>query len=214
MNRKHLITFLIVFFAMTTVGLAQNNNSLPTKAKKTIQNIGEKTGEAMKTAGEKTSETMETVGQAANNALITTKIKAKMVKDNLVSPFKVGVTTKGDGNVYLSGTINTQMEYERAITLTNSVEGVNNINTSKLQIKKSDQPMKDIWMTSKIKGKILQEKLFGDKDIEYWNVNVEINEGVVYLYGWVENDQQRMNIINIAKNTDGVTDVKDKLMVQ
>lgn len=157
------------------------------------------------------------VGVTAENAVadtvITTKIKALYVKSPLANASKIKVTSINQ-NVVLSGHLKTNSQYERAITLADSVQGVKAINADNLLVKTSDAPLTDAYTTAKVKGKFLKEKLFGSKAIEYWPVKVETKDSVVYLTGKVKTAQERSNIVHLAKNVTGVKSVKSAVIIQ
>ena len=71
----------------------------------------------------------ETPGQAFDDATITAKVKAELVKDDTVKARQVNVTTF-EGVVQLSGYVSTEEEKERAETAAMSVTGVRAVENS------------------------------------------------------------------------------------
>ena len=67
------------------------------------------------------------------DSAITTKVKARLATDKMSSLAKVKVDTDRDGVVYLSGTVASQSEAERAITVARETEGVRTVQ-SDLQV--------------------------------------------------------------------------------
>jgi hyperosmotically inducible protein len=61
---------------------------------------------------------------AVKDSIITTKIKAAMVKDEQVRALNIKVDTDDRGKVTLSGKAKNQAEIDRAVTIARSVEGV------------------------------------------------------------------------------------------
>lgn len=78
-----------------------------------------------------TSSTKEFV----KDSIITSKIKAKMAKDNEVSAMHIKVDTDNAGVVYLSGTAKNQAEADRAVAIAKEVEGVTSVE-NKIVVKK------------------------------------------------------------------------------
>lgn len=144
---------------------------------------------------------------------ITGKVKALYANSSLIKGANISVTTVNH-TVFLSGKINTDEEYDKAVSLASSVSGVNDVNASKLRVTSSASPINDSYITAKVKGRLLKEKLFGDKEVEYWPVTVETKNGVVYLRGNVESQAHKNNIINAAKRVKGVKQVESHLAIQ
>jgi hyperosmotically inducible periplasmic protein len=63
------------------------------------------------------------------DSVITTKVKAKLATEHLGSLANVRVDTDKDGVVFLSGTVRSQEEASRAITLARETEGVRSVNS-------------------------------------------------------------------------------------
>jgi hyperosmotically inducible periplasmic protein len=66
--------------------------------------------------------------------------------------------------------------------------------------------LSDSWLTTKI-----QAQYFADDDIKARHINVATRDGVVTLTGFVEAEPQRALAVQIAKTTDGVRQVHDRL---
>lgn len=156
--------------------------------------------------------TMQNTGKIVSDSQITKHAKAKISADKLINKFKLTVSTK-DGVVHLSGKVDSDAQYERVITLVESVDGVKDTKADKLTVKDSKQPMQDTYITAKIKGLILRNKLMGE-DVQYWSVNVETKNGVVFLTGKVESDQQKQKILDIVNSVNGVKSVNSDLKVE
>lgn len=62
--------------------------------------------------------------------MITTKIKAEMVKDKTVSATKIKVDTDGQGVVSLSGKAKSQAEVDRAVAIAKGVKGVTDVHNN------------------------------------------------------------------------------------
>jgi hyperosmotically inducible protein len=65
-------------------------------------------------------------GEAASDAAITAKVQASFAADPLVSASAIGVRTSG-GVVYLTGSVKSEQERQRAIQLVQGVAGVREI---------------------------------------------------------------------------------------
>jgi hyperosmotically inducible protein len=80
--------------------------------------------------------------------------------------------------------------------------------TVKTVASQAGDKLADSWLTTKI-----QAQYFADEDIKARYIKVRSRDGVVTLNGRVDNDDLRQQVVNIAKYTDGVTQVQDQLTV-
>ena len=76
--------------------------------------------------GEKAATVAARVSESMEEGSLTAKIKAKMVLDDLVKARTINVTTDGT-TVILSGTVHSQQERERSLSLAKETEGVTNV---------------------------------------------------------------------------------------
>jgi len=66
----------------------------------------------------------------------------------------------------------------------------------------------DAWITAKVKALLLE-----DEGVKGLDVNVETHRGTVQLSGWVNNPVQIAQAEKIVRGVEGVTGVKNDLMV-
>ncbi|CAA9892347.1 Osmotically-inducible protein Y (fragment) [Candidatus Methylobacter favarea] len=76
----------------------------------------------------------QTPGEFIDDTLITTKVKTAIIDDPKLSAFEINVDTY-QGNVQLSGFVDSQDEINRAAGIAQKVEGVKSV-TNNLQLKK------------------------------------------------------------------------------
>jgi osmotically-inducible protein OsmY len=69
--------------------------------------------------------------------------------------------------------------------------------------------MGDSWVTTKVKGAILNEP-----SLKVLQINVETYKGVVQLSGFVDNAASRDKAAEIARKVEGVTSVKNDLQLR
>lgn len=67
----------------------------------------------------------------------------------------------------------------------------------------SDQPIDDTWITTKVKSSLL-----ADSDVSGLDIEVETVNGVVTLSGQVDRQAQIEHATRIAREIEGVTDVR------
>ena len=78
--------------------------------------------------------TWNKVGQDFSDTGITTAVMAKYVADTSLNIFKINVET-AHGIVFLSGTVDNQVQYNQAIRLARSVDGVKGVDYTKLRMR-------------------------------------------------------------------------------
>ncbi len=66
----------------------------------------------------------------------------------------------------------------------------------------------DGWLTTKVLA-----QYFADREIKARYINVTTRDGVVSLSGYVESPEARMEAVQIARNTNGVRGIEDKLLI-
>ena len=163
---------------------------------------------ALNAASNDTTGSLQKAGNAVGDSAITTNVNSKLSRDKTLRTIKIVVHTT-NGVVTLTGIVNTDTQADQAMTLAAGTEGVKDVNADKLTVKESTQPMSDMLITAKIKGKLLQEKIMGNKDVAFWPVRVETKDGVAYLSGQLDSQEQINNIVKIARVITGVKDVKN-----
>lgn len=70
------------------------------------------------------------------DSVITTKVKAKLAEEKMSSLVHVRVDTDAKGVVVLRGTVKTQEEADKAVSIARGAEGVTSV-TSKIRVKKA-----------------------------------------------------------------------------
>ncbi|RUR14524.1 BON domain-containing protein [Legionella septentrionalis] len=151
-------------------------------------------------------QTMQTSAQP-NDATLTKSVAAILSEYN----GKVNVSVRG-GIVYLSGELPSDTDYDKVIMNAESTKGVSDVNVDNLTVKDSQYPLNDTYITAKIKGALIREDIMG-KDVPSWTVSVETKDGQVYLSGNIGTEQEKQNVLRVAKSIKGVNTVHDKMVV-
>ncbi|HEV2613223.1 MAG TPA: BON domain-containing protein [Gammaproteobacteria bacterium] len=154
------------------------------------------------------------VTAAINDTVITGKIKSSLATNEVTRALQISVETN-NGIVSLSGTAKSETEATKAIEIAESTVGVRSVDTSRLYVQNSGQPLTDAYITAKVKGMFIKHNLITEKQtVPLLGVTVETQNGVVYLSGAVTNRAQRETLINLAKSVDGVADVKSTVKIK
>jgi len=73
---------------------------------------------------------------------------------------------------------------------------------------RAGEQLADSWLTTKV-----QAQYFADDDIKSRYITVTSRDGVVTVKGFVESEDVRQQALQIARNTDGVRQINDQLLV-
>ena len=166
--------------------------------------------------------------QPVADSVITTKVKARLVKDKQVRARDIEVKTV-NGVVELSGTARSTREASRAASIARKVRGVQSVKndiqvsakpTASVREKmpdkdrpattqRSDQPVSDSVITTKIKALYVK-----DKDVSFRAIEVKTVNGVVHLGGTAKSRQEADKAESMARNVEGVKSVKNDIRVQ
>lgn len=159
--------------------------------------------------GYKVTTDPRTVGTQIDDALITAKVKAKLIEDPITKARKIDVDTV-NGVVTLTGLVESEREINRAIEIAKSVPGVkkvvNNLRVGKRGI---GNYLSDKEITAKIKAKFI-----ADPELKALSIDVDTLNGVVTLTGIVERESQRERAVNLAKSVEGVKQVIVNIQVK
>lgn len=143
---------------------------------------------------------------------IVKSIQNRIASDPQVSSVHI-VLSSLEGDVVLSGTVDTGQQATALVEIAQSTPGVTDVITSDLKIKDSEQPFTDAFITAKVKGLFLRDKLFTTKDISVMSVKVETKNGIVHLSGITNSRAELQNAIKIAQAVKGVKKIKSYVTV-
>lgn len=158
-------------------------------------------------AGISACSSTRTVGERTDDAVIKTRVGSALTTDPDVKRLQIDVDVL-DGVVTLRGAVDNAKAAEEAVRLAESTEGVKRV-VNELQIV---SPNDDGSNDSDILGKV-GAKLRADPDIERFDIDVDVVNGVVYLSGIVENEQVKQKAERLATDVEGVLRVQNDLKV-
>ena len=158
------------------------------------------------------------VQEEVADSSVTTKIKTEFAKDTMVNSTNIKVDTEDKGIVTLGGQANTRDEADRAVKIARETSGVisvkNNIvvgeNSKRSATESVKNDLSDVVITTKIKAEFAK-----DKTVSAMRVKVETDDkGVVTLSGTAKSKAEADQAVKLARNTKGVTMVKNDIEVQ
>ena len=137
------------------------------------------------------------------DTIILAQLKNAYFSNNEKIFFNVSVEVT-EGRVLLTGSVDQIDERIEATKLAWSIEGVNEV-INEIQISNDEGILDyadDLIMKTKINAKLLL-----DKDILNLNYSVEVVNGIVYLIGIAQSQEELNSVMNISENTYGVQNV-------
>ena len=159
---------------------------------------------------------LSTVACGQSDAGITTAVKAKLAADDVVKAYQIDVDTERKA-VTLTGTVDSAQAKSRAVELARTTDGVTRVidNIVVSATASADPPpdaqqaaFSDPGITAAVKTKLLADPAVGGLRID-----VDTRTGVVTLSGQVKSQAEREQALKLARETDGVKSVEDKLTV-
>ena len=151
----------------------------------------------------------------AKDAWIDGKAETTLLLNTNLNSFDIN-TDVHDGNVTLTGKVNSSVDKSLAGELIRSLDGVKDVNNELSVMKQhSDKDSKDLSdsLTDSKVATVVKTRLLFSADVSGSDINVDVANGVVTLKGTVSSDAERDLALTIAKNTDDVKDVVDELRV-
>ena len=152
---------------------------------------------------------------AQSDAGITTKVKTKLAADSTVKAHEINVDTK-DRVVTLTGSVDSTAAKDQAVALARGTEGVADV-VDNISVKGPEtatastavgQLIEDSAITAAVKAKLLADTTVGGLKID-----VDTKDGIVSLSGPVKSQTEKDQAIRLARETNGVKDVQDKLVI-
>ncbi len=155
----------------------------------------------------------KTVGEAVSDQTVWAKIRAAFINadiDSLVGSVNVKVS---EGRVLLTGTVSSREDMVKIIKIcwqqTGVKEVINELKLSKDNDTSLKQYAHDSWITTRLKS-----KLFFTKNIKSVNYNIITIDGVVYIIGIAQSQENLSKVTDIASQISGVKEVVSYIRVK
>jgi hyperosmotically inducible protein len=166
-----------------------------------------------------------TTAAPVDDERLVTRVQARYQTDPAIAANQIDVSASG-GTVTLRGAVHSDEARQHAQTVAAAVDGVRSVQ-NELQIRAAGtaaaaQPVGAAsgattgsegtpgWITTKI-----QAQYFVNPEVKPWNIDVTTqSDGTVTLRGTVDEAADRAEAVRIAKETEGVTRVQDRLRVK
>ena len=144
-----------------------------------------------------------TIGTQIDDSIMQKNLRAKLLlmKKGYVFSVKSKVL---DGRIFITGKVKTVEEKLQITKLAWEIKGARSVKND-LQIKDKfslTQSAKDILITSQLRAAMI-----GSKKIKAVNYQIDTYKKNIYIYGIAQNDEERTEVINEAKQILDVEDV-------
>jgi len=144
-----------------------------------------------------------------DDAAITARVKAALIENDATKARQIEVETR-DGVVQLSGFVESMDMQEVAVRTARAVPGVKEVRND-LELRQGERTVgtvvDDTVIAAKVKAKLTDEAGLAVAN----DVNVEVNNGVVQLSGFVSTMEEKNQAANAATTVDGVRDVRNNI---
>ena len=146
----------------------------------------------------------------ADDATITTKVKAALVKNPDTKARQIDIDTR-NGVVQLNGFVDNAEAKSEAETVARNVSGVKSVENN-LQVRNGERTAGNALSDAEITAKV-KSALIGDSRTKAYQIEVTTYKGVVSLGGFVSSAAEKDAAENVAKNVNGVAKVENGLQV-
>lgn len=159
--------------------------------------------------GYKVATDERSAGTMIDDSTITATVNTRMIKSEEVKAIHIDIDTM-DGEVILSGFVDSAEEKQKAAEIARSVEGVLGVkNDLQVGTRTVGEALDDKVLGAKIKG-----KLMGEPGIRSLNIDVDVYLGVASLKGVVDTAEQKEMILGLVRQTEGVKGIIDHIKVK
>jgi hyperosmotically inducible protein len=149
------------------------------------------------------------VGEIWDDSSIETKINLELVRSTGVNAANIDVDVV-EGVVILTGVVDSVEEAKEAEAIVRKEPHVKGVkNQLMIGSRSFGQVIDDQIIGNKVKGALINEK-----GIHSLNIDVDVQKGVVFLTGIVENENQKKRVLRIAEAVSGVVKVTDNLKIR
>jgi osmotically-inducible protein OsmY len=159
----------------------------------------------------------------SKDAWLTGKVETVFLLNSHLNGFRID-TDVDNGIVTLSGTVESDIDRDLAVTLAEGVEGVVEVenelmvDTEAEGTRNADRANENTrsfgtWVDDATTTAAVKSRLVGNENVHGLQIDVDTRGDIVTLSGRVDTDQQRDLAEQIARNTGDVSDVRNNLVV-
>jgi hyperosmotically inducible periplasmic protein len=155
------------------------------------------------------AETLETAKQQDADAALTSEVKDALVDSGIAKTGEIQVETE-DRVVQLSGFVDSEQTQELALRAAKEVDGVESVRND--LVIRSSQPTQNEAKDDTVIAAKVRQQLDQQTDAKTArDINVDVNEGVVQLSGFVDSVDQKNRAADVVASVAGVKDVRNDI---
>jgi hyperosmotically inducible periplasmic protein len=124
--RGIFIVICLVFLILLAGCQSERPAETPTQ---TVERAAESSSQGLERAGAAVADSVERAGEYMDDATITARIKAEILRDPLLKVSQIEVTTTNNV-VRLSGTVDSQQSIDRALEIARSIKDVKSVDNA------------------------------------------------------------------------------------
>jgi osmotically-inducible protein OsmY len=142
-------------------------------------------------------------GDKLDDNIVAVKIRDKYAKAEFSELLSRISVTVHEGRVMLTGNVKEESYAKQAVDLAWQVPGVKEV-INEMEISSYDpkEYAKDTFIANTVRSKLLFHK-----EVQSVNYKIEVNNGIVYIIGIAQTQDELNNTINAARNLKGVKKV-------
>lgn len=149
----------------------------------------------------------------AKDAWIDGKAETTLMLNGNLNSFNID-TTVSKGVITLTGKVESEVDKALAEELLENLDGVSKVDNKLVVMPTSDKDKRDSSALTDAKiATVVKTRLLFESEVSGTAIDVDAKNGIVTLEGTVDSDAEKDLAIAIAKNTDDVSKVIDKLDV-
>jgi len=151
------------------------------------------------------------VGDAIDDAAVEVEVNHYLFQEHVDDLFRAVSVESVEGRVLLTGNVKTQELRDRATELAYKADGVREVIN---EIEVTDKGglidyTNDAWITARLRGKLL-----GDSEIFDINYSITTKNGVIYLLGIAQDQEELERVIAHARNIPRVRKVVSHVVLK
>jgi hyperosmotically inducible periplasmic protein len=148
-----------------------------------------------------------------DDTLLTARVKGALITDQITKAHRISIETFR-GVIQLSGFVASENEKTRAGEVVAAVPGVVEVRNAievrrTLANRDAGQVLDDASVSTRVKAALIADENTGARDI-----GVETYQGVVQLSGFVGSSSERRQASRVARDVDGVEQVRNDLQIE
>ncbi len=157
------------------------------------------------------------------DAWIDGKVESALLINRHLNNFTIDTDVKNH-TVYLTGTVKSDVDKALAAEIAKGIKGVENVENNLVvdadtEMKKTahdegDERSFGTWYDDATTTASVKSKFLWSGEVDGLDINVDTHRGVVTLNGTADSEANKELAEKMAKNTDGVRDVVNKLVVK